>query len=217
MTLVAHDLEVARGDRTLIKGLSFEIAPGSAVMLRGPNGVGKTTLLRAIAGLGSLAKGEVRFGKTPLQDRDAWSDVVVYGGHADAMKAQLSVRENLEFRTALYGSNVSTVLDAFDLEGISDRLAGNCSAGQRRRLGLARIALAGRPVWLLDEPTVSLDASATGLLARALERHLEAGGIALVASHEGDLVERAETLALEPLVDRRTIEEEDPFLVGDML
>ncbi|GLO77950.1 heme ABC exporter ATP-binding protein CcmA [Sulfitobacter pontiacus] len=174
MTLRVTDLAVARGGVPVLDGVSFAIEPGAALILRGPNGAGKTTLLRCIAGL-----------QPPLSGQIAGAEeTIAYAGHADGLKAMLSVRENLTFWAQVFGQrDISDALTAYDLKALQDRLAGTLSAGQKRRLGLARLMVTGRPIWVLDEPTVSLDAAAVGLFAAAVTAHLGAGGMALIATH----------------------------------
>ncbi|SDF80148.1 heme ABC exporter ATP-binding protein CcmA [Sulfitobacter delicatus] len=168
------DLSVARGGVPVLSGVSFALAPGEALVLRGPNGAGKTTLLRCIAGL-----------QEPLSGRiEGAEDRVAYAAHADGLKAMLTVRENLSFWAQVFGmSDLSPALDGYALRPLADRLAGTLSAGQKRRLGLARLLVTGRPIWVLDEPTVSLDADAVALFGSVLRGHLAAGGSALMATH----------------------------------
>ncbi|WP_339766207.1 heme ABC exporter ATP-binding protein CcmA [uncultured Pseudosulfitobacter sp.] len=174
MELSVSDLSVARGGVPVLAGVSLSLMPGQALVLRGANGSGKTTLLRTIAGLQPALAGTV----TGAEDR------IAYAGHADGLKAMLSVAENLSFWAAVFGTrDVARALDAFALEPLADRLAGTLSAGQKRRLGLARLLVTGRPIWVLDEPTVSLDASAVALFADAVRAHLAQGGMALIATH----------------------------------
>jgi heme exporter protein A len=174
MTLCVSELAVARGGVPVLDGVTFTIAPGTALILRGPNGAGKTTLLRCIAGL-----------QPPLCGRiDGAEETIAYAGHADGLKAMLSLRENLEFWAQVFGQkDIAPALIAYDLEPLQNRLAGTLSAGQKRRLGLARLMVTGRPVWVLDEPTVSLDVAAVGLFAAAVTAHLAGGGMALIATH----------------------------------
>jgi heme exporter protein A len=158
----------------VLEGVSFALGPGEALILRGPNGSGKTTLLRTVAGL-----------QPPLAGRvEAAPDAIAYAAHADGLKATLTVAENLTFWARIFGTgDIAPALAAFDLEDLADRPAGALSAGQKRRLGLARLLVTGRPVWALDEPTVSLDVASVGLFAEAVRRHLGQGGAALIATH----------------------------------
>lgn len=172
--LALHDLGCARGGLPVLTGVDLAIEAGQALILRGPNGSGKTTLLRTVAGL-----------QPPLAGRvEAAPDSIAYAAHADGLKATLTVAENLEFWAALFGtSGIGDALNALDLVALRDRMAGRLSAGQKRRLGLARLLVTGRPVWALDEPTVSLDAASVALFADAVRAHLAAGGAALIATH----------------------------------
>lgn len=174
MTLRVTDLSLARGGIPVLEGLSFALAPGEALVLRGPNGSGKTTLLRCLAGLQPPLAGQI----------DVPPESLVYAGHADGIKATLTVTENLTFWAQVYGNtDISPALTAFDLTALADRPAGALSAGQKRRLGLARLLVTGRMIWMLDEPTVSLDASAVAMFADAVRAHLAGGGSALIATH----------------------------------
>jgi heme exporter protein A len=190
MELVVEDLSVARGGVPILAGVSFRLASGQALTLRGPNGVGKTTLLRTLAGLQPALSGSV-----VMED-------AAYAGHADGVKETLTLRENLAFWADLHGvGGVDEALAAFDLHRLRDRPAGQVSAGQRRRLGLARLLVTGRRVWLLDEPTISLDAASVAIFAGVVRAHLAQGGIAVLASHV-DMGIEAATLNLAPFKAR---------------
>ena len=174
MDLSISDMTVARGGVAILEGLGFSLAPGRALVLRGPNGAGKTTLLRTVAGLQPALTGQM----TGAGDR------IAYAAHDDGLKSMLSVAENLRFWAQVFGtSGIDAALEAFNLVALEDRLAGSLSAGQKRRLGLARLAVTGRPVWVLDEPTVSLDTASVALFAKAVRMHLGQGGSALMATH----------------------------------
>ena len=205
MTLRVSELAVARGGVPVLDGVTFMIAPGTALILRGPNGAGKTTLLRCIAGL-----------QPPLSGRiDGAEETIAYAGHADGLKAMLRVRENLEFWAQVFGqTDIAPALIAYDLEALQNRLAGTLSAGQKRRLGLARLMVTGRPVWVLDEPTVSLDVAAVGLFAAAVTAHLAGGGMALIATHI-NLGLDAQTFDITPFrakLSRRSGASDEAFL-----
>lgn len=174
MVLRLSNVAVARGGVPVLSGVSVTLEAGRALILRGPNGSGKTTLLRTIAGLQPPLGGEIT-GAT---------EQVAYAGHADGLKAMLSVAENLRFWAAVYGqSGIDAALAAYQLDPLADRLTGTLSAGQKRRAGLARLMVTGRKIWVLDEPTVSLDADTVALFATAVRAHLAAGGMALMATH----------------------------------
>jgi len=207
MELKVTNLSCNRGGRAVLGGLSFSLAAGQVMLLRGPNGVGKSTLLRALAGLVPCT-GQIALDARQLGAED-WADQIAYAGHLDAIKPQLSLAENLEFWAGAYGGNAQKALVAFDLMPLANRLAGACSAGQKRRLGLARLALSARTLWLLDEPSTALDSAATALLAAQIIAHSQAGGMALIATHT-DLPLAADTLTLSA----PTQPEDDPFLDG---
>jgi heme exporter protein A len=185
MDLVVDNLACRRAGRAVFAGLSFTVRAGEAAVLRGPNGAGKSSLLRVLAGLIPAETGDARLGGVTLsEDREGFRALLAYAGHLDAVKPQLTVAENLGFWADLHGGGgVAAALARFGLDRIADYPAGYCSAGQKRRLGLARLLVADRPLWLLDEPTVSLDAASTGVFAEAVREHVAAGGLALAATH----------------------------------
>ena len=191
VTLKAHDVACDRGGRRLFEGLSFDLAPGDALLVQGPNGTGKTSLMRQIAGLLPLAGGEIAAAGA---EADVPADELChYVGHLNGVKASLSVRENLAFWTDfLQGDSaggefergdVDAALDVFGLTPIADIAAGFLSAGQKRKLALSRLFACPRPIWLLDEPSVSLDTVSVARLGKAIEAHGQAGGIAIVSTH----------------------------------
>ncbi|MCI5111513.1 MAG: heme ABC exporter ATP-binding protein CcmA [Marivita sp.] len=204
MVLTVRDLSVTRGGLAILEGVSFDMAPGEALVLRGPNGIGKTTLLRSIAGLQPPETGSV----TGAEDQ------IAYAGHSDGLKAMLSVTENLQFWASVFGlTEIEQALTAFDLLDLRMRLAGTLSAGQKRRLGLARLMVTGRPIWVLDEPTVSLDAASVALFADAVRDHLGRGGSALMATHIDLGLDEARVLDLTPFKARpRTRQIDEAFL-----
>ena len=189
MVIEVRNLAVARGGVTVLQGLGFAVLPGAALILRGPNGAGKTTLLRTLAGLQPAVAGEIVM----------LSDAVAYAGHSDGLKSTLTVAENLAFWAAIYGgADIHRATLALDLAALAHRRAGELSAGQKRRLGLARLLVTGRPLWLLDEPTVSLDAASVELFAAVVRQHLSTGGAAIIASHVALGLPEAQVLELDP-------------------
>lgn len=189
MTMTVTDLTIARGGMPILAALSFQLTPGRALILRGPNGAGKTTLLRTVAGLQSPLQGDIIGAE----------DQIAYAAHADGLKAMLSVAENLRFWADVFGQHdVESALSMFNLRDLRDRLAGTLSAGQKRRLGLARLLVTGRKVWVLDEPTVSLDAASVVIFADAVRAHLAQGGMALIATHIDLGLQDADVLDVTP-------------------
>ena len=203
--LVAEDLVVERGGRRVIDGLSFAVAAGEALVLAGANGSGKTTLLRALAGFIRPVRGTVRLdggdGELTLAEQ---AHVV---GHSNAVKSSLTVVENTAFWGDYLGSGpqgsstamaerLEAALRHFGLDDLGDFPAAYLSAGQKRRLGLARLLVADRPLWLLDEPTVSLDTASSERLVAAVNAHTKSGGIAVIATHLPLALESARTLQL---------------------
>lgn len=166
-------------------GLSFTVDAGEALVLVGPNGAGKTTVIRTVAGLIGAAGGTVA-----LHGGDADQELPAqahYIGHLNALKPSLTVEENLRFWADYLGAGAAASIDealaAFDLEPLASIPAGYLSAGQKRRACLARLIATPRPLWLLDEPTVSLDAASVRLLAECVAQHLAGGGLVLAATH----------------------------------
>jgi heme exporter protein A len=183
MRLMASDLACVRGGREIFSGLSFAVSAGEALVVSGPNGAGKSSLLRLAAGLVRPAAGSLVF-----EGGDAELTVgeqAHYLGHQDALKPALTVTENLAFWMQYFGGNatMSDALDTVGLAAIADIPAAYLSAGQRRRLSIARLIVARRPIWLLDEPTTALDVAAQAMLASLMAGHLTAGGLILAAAH----------------------------------
>jgi len=186
LAIAVEGLACQRGGHVVVPPLSFEVRSGNALILRGPNGAGKTTLLRTMAGFLPPAAGRVRV-SGPTGDTSA-EGYLHYIGHVNGIKPRLSVIENVSFWQRYYGGGsdpeaAEAALDAFDLLDLADYWAAHLSQGQARRLGLARLLAAPRPVWLLDEPSVSLDAASTKRLEAAIAQHLSSGGLTIVSTH----------------------------------
>lgn len=189
MQLVAENLILSRGGRTIVDGLSLRLEGGEALVLTGANGAGKTTLLRALAGFLAPVSGSIQI--VGEGDEREGRELVHYVAHLDGIKTHLTVAENLRFWAGFLGTRadgdlegrLAAALDQFGLAGLSDIPAGYLSAGQKRRLALSRLAAVKRPVWLLDEPTVSLDAGSVSRLIAAIDGHVKGGGIAVIATH----------------------------------
>ncbi len=186
MQLSANNLVCRRGGRIVFSGLSFKLAQGEGILLEGPNGTGKTSLLRILAGFGALEQGNLSL--DGIDDELTIGQRAHYLGHQNALKLALSVEENLSFWARFMGQTVSshTIADhlrSFDLERLAGYSAGLLSAGQKRRLALSRLELIARPIWLLDEPSVGLDTASCALLAEAMDRHMKGGGLLIASTH----------------------------------
>lgn len=191
-------LRCIRGGRTVFAELDFAVAGGEALVLRGPNGSGKSSLLRLMAGLLPPAAGALSWdGEDIGDDRETHGARLHYVGHLDAVKPALTVAENLavwvELRAGGTGA-VASALARFGLDRLAETPARLLSAGQRRRLALARIAATPAPLWLLDEPTVALDTDAVAALEETVSQHCAGGGLAVVSTHVDLGLARATTL-----------------------
>jgi heme exporter protein A len=190
--LSLENIALERGERRIAGGIHARVAGGGVLLVQGPNGSGKSTLLRVLAGLLPAAEGAVRWnGADVAGEGEAHRARLCYLGHQDALKAGLTALENLQFwvRFGARSGDTEAALGAFGLAGLADRPARLLSAGQKRRLALARLALSDAPLWLLDEPVTALDAEARAMFGALLRRHLAAGGLAVIATHEKLAVE----------------------------
>lgn len=187
--LAADGLGCRRGGRLVFAGLSFRLPPGGALVLTGPNGSGKSSLLRLLAGLLAPQAGTLSWDGIPVDAcRDAYRRALTYVGHLDAVKPALPARDNLVFWAGLasgkaVAERVDAALAAFGLTELAGLPGRYLSAGQRRRLSLARLLLGEARLWLLDEPTVALDAASLALLEAAITRHRAGGGLVVLATH----------------------------------
>jgi heme exporter protein A len=184
LALTAENLCIERGGRLVLDDISFAVRASDALIITGPNGTGKTTLLRAIAGFLPPLSGTLKLaGGDPERDI---AQQCHYAGHLDAVKVRLTVAENLRFWARYLGgdeAHAGSALTELGLADLSEVSAGYLSAGQRRRLGLARLLVAKRRIWLLDEPTVSLDEPSGRSFTRLIEQHRSSGGIVIAATH----------------------------------
>lgn len=197
MRLVLSQVSCVRGERRVLHGVDAVAEAGRALLLTGPNGAGKSSLLRLIAGLLAPERGTIRLEGGAADHSIAEQAHLV--GHLDALKPALTARENLLFWARLFGGEddaVAAALVAFSLDHLADMPAAILSAGQRRRLCLARLLTVPRPLWLLDEPTTALDAASERQLLAKVEAHLQAGGLAVIATHAKIGLGSADTLAL---------------------
>ncbi|WP_377297328.1 heme ABC exporter ATP-binding protein CcmA [Rhizobium sp. SGZ-381] len=191
MRLIAETLAARRGEDLIFSNISFALGSGEAMVLTGRNGAGKSTLLRVVAGLIRPAKGRVDWVGSGAGALQPPGEVSHYLGHRNAMKPELTVAENLGFwrdflgdMTGGAGLSVEEAADRVELPALLDLPFGYLSAGQQRRMAFAKLLVAHRPVWLLDEPTAALDAAAEALFARLIRAHLTAGGLVIAATHQ---------------------------------
>ncbi len=181
-------LAIVRGDRLLLDDLDFALAPGELLRVEGPNGSGKTSLLRVVAGLIEPDEGEVRWrGKPVRQQRQAYHAEVAWMGHRPGFKGDLTPPENLRFEAGLRAASrvtLETVFERLGLERLQRLPFRLLSAGQQRRVALARLVLSRARLWLLDEPFTNLDAAGREQVQELIAEHLAGGGLALAASHQ---------------------------------
>ncbi|WP_163577804.1 cytochrome c biogenesis heme-transporting ATPase CcmA [Halomonas faecis] len=189
LRLQARNLACERDDRWLFRGLDLDIQAGEIVRVEGPNGSGKTTLLKILSGQLADYEGDLFWGERPMrQAREAFLSSLLYLGHAPGVKAALTPLENLAWYQALAGqtrdeSSRMTALESIGLVGFEDVPAGQLSAGQQRRVALARLLLTPRPLWVLDEPFTAIDRDGVHALERRLVNHARQGGCVLVTTH----------------------------------
>ncbi len=201
LKLILENVSVARGTRTIIADLSLTVAAGEAVLLTGPNGAGKTTLIRALAGLLAPSAGRISVDGGGEEDL---AQQCHYVGHLNGLKASLTVAENLQFwadylpghPSAGSVGRVHNALARLNIDALADIPTAYLSAGQKRRAGLARVLMAQRPLWLLDEPTGSLDAASADIVCQLVDAHTANGGMAVIATHLPLAIKAPRTLQL---------------------
>ena len=186
--LSGNDISLYRGERCLFQGLTFALNPGELLLLEGENGSGKTSLMRAIAGLLELESGEIRWDGQPTREhRQQFHNALVWMAHRVGFKADLTLVENLEFEASLRPQAIRDRDEVFARLGI-ERLQRlplrSLSAGQQRRVALARMLLADADLWLMDEPFTNLDREGRALVTTLVEEHLVSGGMCIMAAHQ---------------------------------
>ena len=187
--LEAREINCWRGDRHILRDVSFGVRAGEFLKLTGPNGVGKTTLIRIVCGLLPPENGTVLWrGKRVSSSNDEYHIEMAYLGHLNSIKADLTARENLRFlaglRQTLSDADIDAALDRVGILSRGDLVARSLSAGQKRRLALARLLLSGAMLWILDEPVTNLDTAGIELVEELITEHVNNGGLALSAAHQ---------------------------------
>lgn len=189
IVLETRALTCLRGRRLVFEGVALALGAGGALVLTGPNGAGKSSLLRVLAGLIEPLAGEIRWHGVPIvKDRETYRARLAFVGHLDAVKPAATVRESLRFWADLSGGAAARVADALAalaLEPLAEVRGAELSAGQKRRVALARLLVADRPLWLLDEPATGLDAASVARLETMIADHRAAGGLVVASTHGG--------------------------------
>jgi heme exporter protein A len=209
LRILIENLSCRRGGRLLIADLTVAAAAGEALVVTGRNGAGKSTLLATLAGRLKPAAGRIRIEGEPASDGRPLAEEAILVGHRDGLKSALTARENLTFAAAMFGRprlGPEEALAAFALAHALDVPVGYLSAGQRRRVALARLLVSSRPVWLLDEPTTALDLASQAIFAGVMRDHLAAGGLVIAATHAALDLDGVKELKLD---DRPVVEDED--------
>lgn len=201
MHLIAENLGARRGEDFIFMNVSLQLTDGEALLLTGPNGSGKSTLLRVIAGLMAAERGTVKIAGKGVEQGARPAEASHYLGHRNAMKQELTVNENLSFWKSFLGDfnaghalSVEEAAEVVGLSGITHLPFGYLSAGQQRRFAMAKLLVAWRPIWILDEPTAALDAQADQMFTGLVKEHLGKGGMVIAATHQPLGLENAKTL-----------------------
>lgn len=182
--VILDGVAISRGEQALVRGISFTLAPSDLIWVCGDNGIGKSTLLRLMAGFSQVDHGSVHWQASGVNVEPR--SIIAYQGHLDAFKSTLTAREALGFWAEVYENTapLAPILNHVGLEVKADVPCGKLSAGQKRRLSLARLLISGKPIWLMDEPTAAMDKDGAALIEACITEHIAAGGSAVIATHD---------------------------------
>lgn len=202
----ANNISCQKGSFPLFEPVSFDLDYGQSLLISGPNGIGKTTLLESLSGLREMQQGSINFEDTNInENRASWYEKSLFIGHKSGNKKELNCLENIQSYLQIHGVNTSTeqaedALEKAGLAGFEYQMAGSLSAGQKKRLALARLLLTDFPIWILDEPFVNLDVAGCDWLLSVINQHLKKNGILIITAHDNKSIrETASTLLeLEP-------------------
>ena len=210
MFLIGSSLSCKREGKLIFSKLSFKIKSGELCFIKGPNGSGKSTLLRLLAGFIKVQTGKITLNKINITNKlDEIYNNFFYLGHNNTLKNYLTVKQQIDFWEGLSQKKYNLDLDSFNLKKILDRKIYECSEGQKRRIGLSRLTIDDKKIWLLDEPTNSLDIENIEILRKHLQLHQKKGGVAIIASHEAFILKPDQDIimTLESPINL----EKDPF------
>jgi heme exporter protein A len=198
--LIAKNITCTRSERIIFSGLGFCLQPGTLLLLKGPNGSGKTSLIKVLSGILNPTKGTIYWDNKPIVGNDNFKRELMLIGHKSAVKLDSTVYENLAFWAKLFDTEVPAALKFYGLEKFQDTLTSQLSAGWQRRVALARLIVAPCKLWLLDEPTNFLDEEMVALTASLIESRVQQGGIVVVASHIMNSAIASHTLWMEDFI-----------------
>ena len=211
MTLTGQSLACKRGENLIFSKINFSVIPGSICFVKGPNGSGKSTLLRLLAGLLGTAEGHLTLDKIDItNDREIRAEKFLYLGHQNVLKQHVTVKEQISFWQGITKKCYDFETDPMNVQPILNKKLHQCSEGQSRRVALVRLAIEMKKLWLLDEPTASLDTVNVQLFKRILKDHCNNGGSAVIATHDNIGIKPSSDIHLS--LDKSSLQQNDPFI-----